>query len=364
MAGPSDPKKKPERPSVAARVAKAVVKKTVSRKAQARDKRVGRGSLAAKLIGAHAKQLERQIEVHGVAGLAPLYRDAKAELVARLARLGGKSKPSQAEIQAMIRQAEAVIQTLGERQGGVLKGVSSRVVEMGVEQAAEEYRQMSRRISGTTPVLDLERGSQLRGLVRDVDSSLLRRHSIQIGTWTQNAVLGMEQNLSVGFMSGKPVYSMIEDLMAENGLMASERYKAERIVRTEGSFSHGTARFNAIRRARDELGDEKMQKRLVETFDDRTGDDSFLLHGQTVPVDQPFTYKFKSQGSWMVKLYQHPPNRPNDRAVVIAWDPTWSETDIDRALTIPELLVAPPTRWRATPGVKIPPGHRPGRPYR
>lgn len=339
-------------------------KKVAPRREQQRIKRVGRESLAAKLIGAHAKQLERQIENEGVRGLGSLYKDARAELISRLSKVGAKAKPSQLELQAMISQADAVMRTLGERQGKHLKDISSRVVELGVEQASEEYSQLAKRITGTTPVLDLARGAQLRGLVADVDSSLLRRHSLQIGTWTNGAVLGMEQQMSTGFMSGKPVYSMINELMEKQGLLEHERYKAERIIRTEGMFSHGAARYSAIREARDELGDARMMKRLVETFDDRTGDDSFVLHGQTVKVDQPFTYKFKRGGSWMVKEYQHPPNRPNDRAVVIMWDPEWPDEELERPLSRFELAVAPPTRWRKTLGVEVPPGHKPGKPYR
>lgn len=338
-------------------------RKSAPSKTTSRVKTAGRESLAGKLIGAHSRQLERQIAKDGIGGLLPLYRDAKAELAARLSKIGADSKPSQLQVQAMIRQAEGVMERLGEKQGKLLGDVTSSVVETGVGQVAEEYRQMARRITGTTPVLDLERGAQFRGLVKDVDSSLLRRRSLQIGTWTQQAVLNMEQQLSVGFMTGKPIHTMINDLMGAQGLLDSERYRAERIVRTEGAFGHGAARWGAIRRAKEELGEERMMKRLVETFDDRTGDDSFVIHGQTVPVEQPFSWKYRVGGVWLVKQYQHPPNRPNDRAVVIPWDPEWKDEELERPLSMAELRSAPTTRWRKTVGVKIPPGHRPGRSY-
>ena len=62
------------------------------------------------------------------------------------------------------------------------------------------------------------------------------------------------------------------------------------------------------------------------TIDDRTGDDSKQLDGQTVPVDRPFVWHVKdSKGAPTGKVvyYMQPPNRPNDREVVVPWRPGW-----------------------------------------
>ncbi len=40
-------------------------------------------------------------------------------------------------------------------------------------------------------------------------------------------------------------------------------------------------------------------------------------HGQTVPVDKPFSWKHKKGGAWVVTTYMHPPNRPNDRETLV-----------------------------------------------
>lgn len=59
----------------------------------------------------------------------------------------------------------------------------------------------------------------------------------------------------------------------------------------------------------------RVYKRLAATHDKRTGDDSRLLDGQTVPLDQPF------EDWWYGGTYDHPPNRLNDREVVTPWRP-------------------------------------------
>lgn len=61
----------------------------------------------------------------------------------------------------------------------------------------------------------------------------------------------------------------------------------------------------------------RMYKRLVATHDKRTGKDSLVLDGQTVPLDQPF------QDFWYGGTYPYPPNRLNDREVVTPWRDLW-----------------------------------------
>ena len=68
--------------------------------------------------------------------------------------------------------------------------------------------------------------------------------------------------------------------------------------------------------------DDPMLKRLVATFDARTGFDSIGLHGQTVPVNKPFV------DPYFGKEYMAPPNRPRDREVVVGWRASYGD-DLD-----------------------------------
>ena len=61
----------------------------------------------------------------------------------------------------------------------------------------------------------------------------------------------------------------------------------------------------------------RMMKRLVATFDKRTGKDSIVLNGQTVPVEEKFF------DPYIAGYYDHPPNRPRDREVVVPWREAW-----------------------------------------
>lgn len=329
-----------------------------------RARRPGQRSLVEKLLEAHLNQMQRHVRQNGVKGLDALYKEAKADLYDQLLRAGGplSETATATQLRAMISQMEATMEALGGRIHKHLQDTALAAAELGAKHGRDEYKRLAEIFTGTEPILSLDRAAIFRNLVKDTNSSLLFRYQLVSKTWTAGAIQAMEQALSVGALAGKPLEDQIKDVMAKGGILEGERYKAERIVRTENAYAHGNTKFRAMQRTQEDVG--PIHKRLITTFDDRTGDDSFMQHGQTVPLDQPFSWKHKRAGKWVVTRYQHPPNRPNDRESVIPWDPEWEETEGERPLTMGELRAARPTRWRKYAGVEIPPGHRPGKSYR
>lgn len=317
-----------------------------------------------RLFQAHLAQLRRLVEQQGVAGVRELYEDAKRDLEARLRALGPPNETAtQTQLRAMIAQAEAVLSQVSDRLEEKLQDIGALAGTLGGRQTIDEYKRLEQHFKGTTPVLDVERGAIFRGMVQGVTSSLLTRYRLQTKTWSAGAIANMERQLSVGTMAGTPLFELVNEITKRNGLLDSERWKAERIARTEGMYAHGAVKQAAMERTNATVGRGQLLKRLIETFDDRTGDDSFVLHGQLVPISAPFEWKHKKGGAWVVDRYMHPPNRPNDRAVVVPWDPTWEMTEVERPMSIAELGSAATTHWRSKPGVEIPPGHKPGLPY-
>ena len=88
---------------------------------------------------------------------------------------------------------------------------------------------------------------------------------------------------------------------------------AERIVRTESMAMYNRASWESNREAQEQL--EDMVKILSATFDDRTASDSYACHGQIRRPDEAFETWFG--------LMQHPPNRPNDREIVVPHRISW-----------------------------------------
>lgn len=107
--------------------------------------------------------------------------------------------------------------------------------------------------------------------------------------------------------------------------------------------AYNRAGWEGLRAADDDLGD--VVKVLSATFDNRTGWDSYQVHGQLRRTDEPF--------EWAGGLYQHPPNRPNDREVVVPHRLSWpiphelhprSDAEVLAAWKRERRLGAPPKR--------------------
>lgn len=84
--------------------------------------------------------------------------------------------------------------------------------------------------------------------------------------------------------------------------------------------AYNKANFEATKAADEQLGD--LVKILCATFDNRTASDSYACHGEIRRPDEAFETWFG--------LMQHPPNRPNDREIVITHRKSWP---IPKALT-------------------------------
>jgi hypothetical protein len=124
----------------------------------------------------------------------------------------------------------------------------------------------------------------------------------------------LEGIIQRGMLTGEPWGDVRTKLIDQSPfLRGAPRYWAERIIRTETMGAFNRAGWEGIRAADDELGD--MVKILAATFDDRTGWDSYQLHGQIRRPDEAF--------EWSGGFYQHPPNRPNDREVVLPHRLSW-----------------------------------------
>jgi hypothetical protein len=129
------------------------------------------------------------------------------------------------------------------------------------------------------------------------------------------ATIGEFENvLQRGMLTGEPWGDTRAKLVEKSPfLQGAPAHWAERIIRTETMRAFNRSGWESIRAADDELGD--MVKILCATFDNRTGWDSVQVHGQIRRPDEAFT--------WADGYYQHPPNRPNDREVVVPHRLSW-----------------------------------------
>jgi hypothetical protein len=204
-----------------------------------------------------------------------------------------------------------------------LVDMGKATAELRVGSLLKYLNQREKKFKGISSRIPIDEAALLDRAVRGTESSILNRiasdpkHRGHKGVLDRygDAVIGkFEEQLQIGLLTRKPWAEMRADLTEQSPfLKGAPAHWAERIVRTELMGASNMAGLEVVRGAQDELGD--MVKILVATFDDRTGADSYAVHGQIRRPSEAFDSWFGS--------YQHPPNRPNDREIVIPHRMSW-----------------------------------------
>lgn len=280
-----------------------------------------------KVIDLHRRQLAGLVELRGVGGLREIYRRSAEELQEKLARLAriGRGSVFTAHHQRLVMAQVS----MGVRQfEGRLKGHLEEGGEVGAKLAPEHVVEAANALhsgfGSPTPIVQADQAAVFQGLHRGVAPTLLDRFEKSTQLYGPPVVAKIRDELSLAVVQKEPMDAAIDRVAGTSGVFQGQRWRAERIVRTEMSWAYGVAKQAGMEELRDRHV-PKLKKRLVATHDDRTGEDSIELDGQTVDVDKPFVWHVRNSKGAVVKtvLYMQPPNRPGDREIVIPWDPGW-----------------------------------------
>lgn len=276
-------------------------------------------------------QLSKLVKAAGIGPTRELYVRMLDEVTRRL-----DVTPSQTFTAQQMRGLLAQIKLgLARVQGAIGGAVESAADEVGIHSARTiltNAAQLERHFTGAIIPLPLLETARLRGLVSDQTSSLMRVHETSMARFGAQLVGRMEGELASSLSLGENHTQAIDRVMKLGDL---EWYRAERIVRTEMSFAaNRSARAAADEQAEELDGD--LWSRWTEhvsdegmPYDDRVGIDSEAMHGQVAPPDGMFTQPPSSPGgedvgdSLVGRQWPCPPNRPNDRAVLVPWRAHW-----------------------------------------
>lgn len=276
-----------------------------------------------------------------------MMQDAAAELEARLRSgitTGAATPTSIAQMQAALGQVRDVVKTLARQLGRTTVDVATDAADASATSMFDYLQGASSEFSPGRP-LPIREASMFSRAVSGAQSSVLRRLAtteqdqarLDIDPETGDMIpaqpmrpggvlsrYGMatigefEAVLQRGMLTGKAWGDVRDELTSKSPFLeGAPKSWAERIVRTETMGAYNRAGWETIRAADDELGD--MCKILSAVFDDRTGWDSYQVHGQIRLPDEAF--------AWAGGLYQAPPNRPNDREVVVPHRISWPIPD-------------------------------------
>jgi len=138
--------------------------------------------------------------------------------------------------------------------------------------------------------------------------TLIERIPRSLATWGPDVARRVRREISASIST---FASREEALQGIHGAINAERWKADRIFRTELFDAYNEAHLDSLELARDVYSVDTKKSAIV-TFDARTGRDSLPMHGQVRELDEDF---IDGDG----RRFLHPPGRPNDREKEIPW---------------------------------------------
>lgn len=286
-----------------------------------------RKATPAELLSRARLQSARMAGSMGQRRLLKLLKGAQADLNRRLfqaSQLRGPGADSftATQLQATLRQVQDVIANLNANMASLVGDQAKVAAERAAGQTVKYLSDAERKFKGVSQPLPLREAEMLDRVARGSEASALRRMAgaggregagvlQRYGVATINK---FEEKLQLGLATRKSLADIRDELVGQSPfLQQAPRSWAERIVRTETMRAYNAAGHEAITEAQSALGD--MVKILSATFDDRTGWDSYQVHGQIRRPEEPF--------DWAGKQYMHPPNRPNDREIVVPHRISW-----------------------------------------
>lgn len=258
-----------------------------------------------------------------------VYERSRAELEAKLRRIVRKGRGESFtahHLRMLLVQVQDALGTLQQGMARQLIDDGKKAGTLAGRHLLASVSEMEKQFTGLAPVLQTQQAAVFRGLLPKVDRSLLDRYKTSLQSYTQPVVRSIRDELATSVLLGETVDDAVDRIVAQGGIFEQQRWRAERIVRTETAYSYGVTKQKGMAEMK-QRDFPDMQKKLIATFDSRTGKDSEELHGQVQDVDKPFIWKVRDARGNVKKIvrYMHPPNRPNDREVVIPWRPGWRE---------------------------------------
>ena len=156
----------------------------------------------------------------------------------------------------------------------------------------------------------------------EIGAVRLRQYQQSFKRYGNHAITKVEDAIAKATIQRKTWREMRGEVWgAVSKTVDNQQWMVDRIVRTELSAAYNGTTLAALHEEDDP--NDPMLKKLVATFDNRTGKDSEGVHNQTKKLNERF---FDAK---LGIFFQAPPNRPHDREAVMGWRTSYGDAMAD-----------------------------------
>lgn len=235
------------------------------------------------------------------------YDRSRDRILDKLTYWAGSETFTEARLNFVLNTIDAEMDQLAEVTGEEVRFASSLASEEAGVHSLRELAKMEKKFTGlVTPIPD-------HAIDVSVEKSNYLVNNFETSLETYNAQLRgqIHRRMSTGVIERATSFQMVGDL---RGILGQETWKVQRIVRTELHNIYNKSKIINFRTIRDDYVPDLM-KGLIHPMDGRTGEDSKALKSLNpiIPIDDAFRYTYNGQ----VREFISPPDRPNDRAILV-----------------------------------------------
>lgn len=240
------------------------------------------------------------------------YREVRHELRDRLDHLRGDTFSAQ-QLRGVMTQVDAAIAAMSSSLKDGMSDAAPGAALKGVKHQLQELKAFQREFEGAVVPINLN--AQL--VADDTSNFLINRYEASIDAYSSDLRSSLVQQLTTESLAQSPLSKIVQRL---GQFFQGEEWKLHRIARTELHNVYNMGKMNGMLETRERVLPDLM-KTLIHPMDSRTGADSRHVARKdlVVPLDEPFRYTWKGKE----RVYMAPPDRPNDRSILVPYRQAW-----------------------------------------
>lgn len=244
------------------------------------------------------------------------YRSIRSDLRDRLDSMPRGSFTAQ-QMRGVLFQIESAISAMSGSLKYEMDSSAQAAAEKGIEDLLSEISKFDGKFLGAVAPIDLDAVV----VATDTKNFLFNRYEASMRSYNELLRARFAQGLSQAAIEE---VSMSEVVQRVGQTFLGEEWKVHQIVRTELHNVYATGKMNGMKRLWDNGNGDipDLKKALFHPMDNRTGQDSKKAAALelVVPIDEPFVYTWKGE----TRKFMAPPDRPNDRSILIPYRDSWN----------------------------------------
>ena len=216
---------------------------------------------------------------------------------------------SSAQLEQALLQVNSIIRDLDSRINEQLSFSFEIAEESGIEDMAREVNLFEKEFNGITSSVPVD----LILETTNRSNFLFNQYKVSMNAYTRQTRDNIQRSLSESLIAKDPFFKVV-NRVASNMLV--DEWKVLRIVRTELHQVYNISKMNSLSNIKKQVISD-LKKTMYHPMDFRTGEDSKAMESADLIVDIEKPFKFTFKGKKYV--FFAPPNRPNDRAILIPY---------------------------------------------